>query len=151
MMCQIIKHSHGHPVKYQKIFLPNEYSCVACSQSKLIVKPSFTKVIKVTNFLERIQGDIYGSVHPPCVSFRYFIILIDVSTRWSHVCLLSTCNAAFSRLLAQMIKLRTQFPNYPIKTIRLDNAGEFTSQTSIDYCMSVGIEHPVAHTHTQMV
>ena len=50
-----------------------------------------------------------------------------------------------------MIKLRTQFPNYPIKTIHLDNADEFTSQTFIDYCMSIriNIEHPVAHTHTQ--
>ena len=50
-----------------------------------------------------------------------------------------------------MIKLRTQFPDYTIKTIRLDNVGEFTSQTFTDYCMSIGInvEHPVAHTHTQ--
>jgi hypothetical protein len=33
----------------------------------------------------------------------------------------------------------------------MDNAGEFTSQTFYDYCMSIGInvEHPVAHTHTQ--
>ena len=38
-----------------------------------------------------------------------------------------------------------------MKTIRLDNASEFTSQTFTDYCMSVGIniEHPVAHVHTQ--
>ena len=50
-----------------------------------------------------------------------------------------------------MIILQTQFPNYPIKTICLDNAGEFTSQTFIDYCILVGIniEHPIAHTHTQ--
>ena len=79
------------------------------------------------------------------------MILIDASTRWSHVCLLSTRNVAFARLLAQIIRLRAQFLDYPIKTIHLDNAGEFTSQTSIDYCMSVGIKHPVAHTHTQMV
>nr|CAN61800.1 hypothetical protein VITISV_044293 [Vitis vinifera] len=77
--------------------------------------------------------------------------LQDVSTRWSHVCLLSTRNVTFARLLAQIIRLRAHFPDYPIKTIRLDNAGEFTYQTFIDYCMSVGIniEHPVAHTHTQ--
>ena len=50
-----------------------------------------------------------------------------------------------------MIILQTQFPNYPIKTICLDNAGEFTSQTFIDYYMSVGIniEYPIAYTHTQ--
>ena len=44
-----------------------------------------------------------------------------------------------------------QFPDYPIKTILLDNAGEFTSQDFDVYCVSVGIkvEHPVAHVHTQ--
>ena len=79
------------------------------------------------------------------------MVLIDASTRWSHVCLLSTRNVAFARVLAQMIKLRAQFPDYPIKTIRLYNADEFTSQTLNDYCMTIGIniEHPIAHVHTQ--
>ena len=79
------------------------------------------------------------------------MVLIDASTRWSHVCLLSSRNLAFARLLAQLIRLRTQFPDHPIKTIRLDNAGEFTSQSFYDYCMSIGIrvEHPVAHVYTQ--
>ena len=64
---------------------------------------------------------------------------------------MSTRNVAFSRLLAQIIKLRAQFPDYTIKRVRLDNAGEFTSQIFNDYCMSTGItvEHPVAHVHTQ--
>ena len=79
------------------------------------------------------------------------MVLIDASTRWSHVSLLSTRNVAFAKLLAQIIRLRAQFPDYTIKKIRLDNAGEFTSQTFNDYCMSIGldIEHPVAHVHTQ--
>ena len=79
------------------------------------------------------------------------MVLVDASTRWSHVNLLSTRNVAFARLLAQIIKLRAQSPDYPIKTIRLDNAAEFTSRAFDDYCMSIGIdiEHPVPHTHTQ--
>ena len=78
------------------------------------------------------------------------MVLVDTSTRWSHVSLLSTRNVAFAKLLAQIIKLRAQFSDYPIKTIRLDNAAEFTSRAFDDYCMSVGIdiEHPVLHTHT---
>ena len=77
--------------------------------------------------------------------------LIDTSTRWSHVYLLSTRNVAFARLLAQTIRLWAQFSDYPIRKIRLDNAGEFISQALIDYCMSIGIdiEHPVVHTYTQ--
>ena len=79
------------------------------------------------------------------------MVLIDASTRWSHVCLLSTRNIAFARLLAQIIRLKAQFLDHPIKTICLDNAGEFFSQRFLDFCMLVGInvEYPVAHTHTQ--
>ena len=127
-------------------------SCAACSQGKLIIRPSPVKIQNESlAFLERIQGDICGPIHPPCGPFRYFMVLIDASTRWSHVCLLSTRNLAFARLLAQLIRLRAHFPDYPIKKIRLDNAGEFTSQTFNDYCMSIGIdvEHPVAYVHTQ--
>nr|CAN72825.1 hypothetical protein VITISV_019976 [Vitis vinifera] len=36
MMCRIIKHSHGHPLRNQKILLPNEYSCAVCSQESFI-------------------------------------------------------------------------------------------------------------------
>ena len=114
--------------------MPNYYNCVACSQGKLIIKPSFTKVeYESSTFLEHIQGDIYGPIHPPSGPFRYFMVLIDASTRWSHVCLLSTRNIAFARLLAQIIQLKAQFLDHPIKTIRLDNAGEFSSQTFLDY------------------
>ena len=64
------------------------------------------------------------------------MVLVDASTRWSHVCLLSTRNLALARLLAQIIKLRAHFPDHPIKTIHLDNAGEFSSKPFHDYCMS---------------
>ena len=58
----------------------------------------------------------------------------------------------FARLLAQIIGLRAQFPNYAIKKIHLDNVGELKSQAFNDYCMSIGIdvEHPIAHTHTHL-
>jgi transposase InsO family protein len=54
-------------------------------------------------------------------------------------------------LLAQLIRIRAHFPDYPVKKIRLDNAAEFSSQAFNEYCMSIGIdsEHPVAHVHTQ--
>ena len=41
--------------------------------------------------------------------------------------------------------------DYPIKSIRLDNAGEFTSKSFDDYCISLGIdvEHTVSYVHTQ--
>ena len=85
------------------------------------------------------------------LQFHYFMVLIDVSSRWSHVCLLSTSDVAFVKLLAQIIRLQAHFPDYPIKKIRLDNSSEFISKAFDDYCMSIGIEveHPIAHVHTQ--
>ncbi|KAM2702162.1 hypothetical protein EV2_003906 [Malus domestica] len=152
MMRRIITNSNGHPLLSRDIAISNDNPCKACSQGKLVIKPSQLKVdAESPSFLQRIQGDICGPIQPSCGPFRYFMVLVDASTRWSHVCLLSTRNVAFTRLLAQITKLRAQFPDYPIKSIRLDNAGEFTSQTFDDYCMTLGIdvEHPVPHVHTQ--
>ena len=83
--------------------------------------------------------------------FTHLVGRLDASSRWSHMCLLSSRNLAFAKLLVQMIRLRAQFSDYSIKTIRLDNACEFTSQAFYVYCVSVEIkvEHPVAHVHTQ--
>ena len=152
MMRRIVQYYNGHPLTSRQFLVPDGYTCAACSKGKFIIRPSFTKVtFESPAVLERIQGDICGLIHPPGGSFRYFMVLIDASTRWSHVCLLSSRNVAFARLLAQIIRLRTQFPDHPIKTIRLDNAGEFSSQAFLDYCMSIGIDvqHPVAHIHFQ--
>lgn len=62
-----------------------------------------------------------------------------------------TRNYAFAKILAQIIRLTAHHPDHPIKSIRLDNAGEFTSKVFDDYCMSIGIDvkHPVPHVHTQ--
>ena len=152
MIRKIIENSHGHTLKSPNILQSKEFSCAACSQRKLIIKPSTVKIVtEYPAFLERIQGDTYGPIQPTCGLFKYYMVLIDASTRWSHVCLLSTRNMTFARLLAQIIRLKAKFPNYTIKTIRLDNAGEFTSQTFNDYCLSTGIivELLVAHVHTQ--
>ena len=94
----------------------------ACFQGKLIIKPSQSNVL-----------------------------IESSSSKWSHVYLLSSRNIAFARLIEQIIRLQAQFPDYPIKKIRLDNAGEFTSQAFDSFCTSIGIdvEHPVAHVHTQ--
>jgi hypothetical protein len=104
----IIENSHGHLLKNQKILQFKEFLCATCSQGKLVIRPSQAKVrTEFPRFLERIQGDICGSIHSPCGPFRYFIVLVDASTRWSHVCLLSTCNLMFAKLLAQIIRLQT--------------------------------------------
>ena len=107
MMCRIVQNSNRHPLTSRQILVTDGYTYAACSKGKLIIRPSFTKVtFESPVFLERIQGDICGLIHPPSGHFRFFMVLIDASTRWSHVCLLSSRNVAFARLLAQIIRLK---------------------------------------------
>jgi hypothetical protein len=104
---------------------------------KLILRPSPLKInAEPLRFLERIQGDICGPIKPLFCPFRYFIVLIDASTRWSHVCLLSTHNHAFAKFMTQVIRLKANYPEYRIKSICMDNAAEFSSQAFNDYCMA---------------
>ena len=97
MMRRIVQNSNGHPLTSRQILVTDGYTCAACSKCKLIIRPSFTKTtFESPAFLEHIQGDICGPIHPPSRPFRYFMALIDASTRWSHVCLLSSRNVAFA-------------------------------------------------------
>ncbi|XP_019159318.1 PREDICTED: uncharacterized protein LOC109156009 [Ipomoea nil] len=89
---------------------------------------------------QRLQGDICGPISPPSGPFRYFMVLIDASTHWTNASLLSTRNKDFTKFVAKIIELNAQFPYYPIKSIRMDNAGEFTSTAFNDYCMALGIK-----------
>ena len=86
IMRRIILNSRGHPLKNTKILLSKDYFYETCSQGKLITRPSMTKVDPESlSFLQRIQGDIYGPIHPASGLFRYFMVSVDASCRWSHV------------------------------------------------------------------
>jgi hydrogenase maturation factor HypF (carbamoyltransferase family) len=98
-----------------------------------------------------MQGDICGPIQPTSGPFKYFTVLIDASIRWSHVCLLSTRNYAFGKIMAQVIKLKANFPENQIQYIRLDNTAEFSSRAFNDYYTAQGIQvqHYVPYVHTQ--
>ena len=65
---------------------------------------------------------------PPRVNIIGDICLADCATTHSIL--------QQKKYFAQVIKLRAHFPDHPIKTIRLNNAGEFSSKAFHDYCMS---------------
>ena len=85
MMCRIVPNSNGHPLTSRQILKSHDFICTTCSQGKLIIRPSFTKIASESpTFLERIQGDICGLIHAPSGPFHFFIVLIDASTRKPH-------------------------------------------------------------------
>jgi hypothetical protein len=57
----------------------------------------------------------------------------------------------FAKLLAMLIKFRTHNPDFPVKTLRMDNTTEFKSQHFEDYCLATGIEltYSVPYEHSQ--
>ena len=129
MMRKIICNSNGHDLNEAKFPQSSDFICTACATGKLILRPSHLKIqAEPLQFLERIQGDICGPIQPLSGPFRYFMVLIDASTRWSHVCLLSTRNHAFAKIMRQVIKLQAHYPKNRIKSIRMDNAAEFSSR-----------------------
>ena len=65
MMCRIVENSNGHPLSSKQILTSSSFTCAACSQDKMIIRPLFAKVVfESPTFLERIQGDICGLIHP---------------------------------------------------------------------------------------
>jgi hypothetical protein len=110
MMRRIINNFASHYVR--SFANPEYFICTACAKEKLITRPSLLMIRDESPvFLQRIQGDICGPIQPLLGPFRYFMVLIDASTRWSYVDLLSMRNHAFSMLIAQIIEPKVSFPN----------------------------------------
>jgi hypothetical protein len=150
-MRKIIGNSIGHNLS-AKFPKSSNFVCTACPIEKLIVMPYPLKIkVEPLKFLERIQGDICGPITPNSGPFRFFMVLIDTSTRWSHVCLLSTCNHAFANIMSQIIKLKEIFLEHRTQTICMDNVAKFSYHAFNDYCVALGIEvqHFVPYVHTQ--
>jgi hypothetical protein len=152
MIRKIIKNCISHDLKDAKFLKSNDFVCTSSAMEKLILQSSALKIhAEPLKFLECIQEDICGTIQPLCGPFIYFMVLVDASTRWSHVCLLSTRNHAFTKFMTQIIRLKVNYPEYRIKSIRMDNAAEFSSQAFNDYCMAQRIEvhHSIPYAHTQ--
>jgi hypothetical protein len=82
MMRKIIGNCTSHDLKDAKFPKSNDFVCTSCAIGKLILWPSLFKIhAEPLRFLERIQGDICGPIQPLCGPFRYFMVLIDASTR----------------------------------------------------------------------
>jgi hypothetical protein len=79
---KITSNSVGHSLSDVKNFQSLDFMCTACAIGKLILRPSSLRTqAEPLKFLERIQGDICGPIQPLSGPFKYFMVLIDASTR----------------------------------------------------------------------
>ena len=67
------------------------------------------------------------------------MVLVDTVGIHFEVSLLSSRNIVFAKVLAMLIKFRTHHLDFPVKTLRMDNAKEYRSQHFADYCLATGI------------
>jgi hypothetical protein len=82
MMRKIIGNCIGHNLKEAKFSKTSDFICTTCATGKLILRPSPLKIhAEPLKFLERIHGGICDLIQPSCGPFRYFMILINASTR----------------------------------------------------------------------
>ena len=126
--------------------------CSACTQGKMINRPSCWKLpTELSPRLHRLHGDICGPIIPASGPFRYFMVLVDVAGIHFEVSLLSTRNIVFAKLLAMLIKFKTHNPDFPVKTLRMDNAAKFKSHYFEDYCVATRIEltYSTSYKHSQ--
>jgi len=127
-------------------------NCIGCIQGRFVpqgFKPILHRPIPA--FLERINLDLCGPIDPPAGNNKYFMVIVDSSYRLLMVELLPTRNLAIPKLANFINKMKTQHPDNPIKSIRLDNAAEFTSSLFEEFCSSLGIqlEFTVPYQHAQ--
>ena len=115
--------------------------CTACTQGKLIQRPSRWKLsIKLPPLLHRLHGNICGPITPASGPFKYFLVLVDAASTHFEVSLLSSRNIVFAKVLAILIKFRTHHLDFSVKILWMENAKEFKSQYFEDYCLATGIE-----------
>jgi hypothetical protein len=53
--------------------------------------------------------------------------------------------------MTHVIRLKVNFPEHQLQSLRLDSAAEFSSRAFNDYCMAqvIKVQHSVLYMHTQ--
>ena len=155
----------GHPGKnlFRKIILSTKGTsiptdctahhdtCYPCMMGKTPAKRKIPSApnVKPKQLGERWVVDVCGPINPPCGPFRYYQAIKDESNIFRKVELLTTRNDVMPKLLVNIIHFKAHFPQYPIKRIRVDNAGEYLSKSMEEFCKANGtdLEVSVAYAH----
>uniref|UniRef100_A0A2N9GHZ2 Integrase catalytic domain-containing protein n=1 Tax=Fagus sylvatica TaxID=28930 RepID=A0A2N9GHZ2_FAGSY len=97
---------------------------------------------------ELVHADLWGPA--PVVStnaFRYYLVLVDDFTKFTWVYLLKNKSDTLTLFTQFRAMVETQF-SLPIKALRSDCGGEFTSNQFNQFCASKGIIHQLSCPHT---
>ena len=130
-------------------FSEGEIKCSDCLKGKqhrdVIPKKS---TWRASSKLELVHADICGPISPVSEgSKRYFICFIDDYSRKAWVYFLAFKSDAFTyfKLFKALVEKET---GLPIKCLRTDRGGEFTSNEFKEYCERNGIKRQLTAAYT---
>ncbi|KAJ0591376.1 putative RNA-directed DNA polymerase [Helianthus annuus] len=129
------KMAEGVPVIREKNQL-----CESCMVGKQ-TRHSFPKKAKfrASAVLELVHGDLCGPISPPTLTGnKYILVLIDDFSRYMWSYLLKQKSDAFVTIKKFKVMIEKQ-TRKPLKTLRTDRGGEFTSREFNEYCEQEGV------------
>ena len=122
--------------------------CGNCAQGKLSKTKFPTGSHRTSKPLELVHMDLCGPMETLTpTKNRYFMVLVDDATRFTHVSLLKRKEEAFA-YLKTFKALVENFHDLKIKAIQSDNGGEFTSKEFINFCNENGIKRRTSNPYT---
>lgn len=116
--------------------------CVPCAQGKKHRKPFFSHASSTKPINNAIWMDWKGPITPPSGPYKYVLCIMDSSgaRRRGYVRFGTKRSEYYALALVTLLQIRTQYFDFPIQKLHLDNALEFRSSRFDAYCQSQGIQ-----------
>ncbi|BES99088.1 Hypothetical protein2 [Nesidiocoris tenuis] len=140
----------GHPGKdaLRQLNLPySDDLCQPCIEGKTTRQPFRSQVKTSRDVGDRVCIDICGPINPPTFDgCRYILVMLDEASHFVVVRLLKTKDEAEGKIRNYVSETERQLGIH-IKKLRLDNAGEFKSNSFQKYARERGmvLEYSMAH------
>jgi transposase InsO family protein len=122
--------------------------CTHCLAGKMHQLPFPDSNKTVTSPFALVHADLWGPAPVSSyVGFRFYLVLVDEFTKFTWVYLLKHKSDTFKVFTQFHVMVNTQF-SLPIKILRSDCGGEFTSTDFTQFCHDKGILHHLSCPHT---
>jgi transposase InsO family protein len=129
---------------FLEIQVNHEGICKGCAQGKYMKKPFPSNDSKSKGDLNIIHLDVCGPISATLLSgYVYYVSFIDDFSRKTWIYFLKYKSKVFNKL-KELKALVENLSEKKIKTLRLDNGGEFTSYEFKAFCKEVGIKRELS-------
>ena len=122
--------------------------CRTCLIGKLTSLPFVSKMERSPNLLDIVHTDLCGPMRTTSIGgTRYFMTLIDDSSRWCEVYFLKSKDEAAGKFVEYKNLVETQ-TGRKIKAVQSDNGTEYCNKTMDEIFKKAGIRRRLTATHT---